>query len=136
MQAELAKHGIDSTIIRDDNPRTGPQNNSLHLSFRQFAEEINDAGYSLTKAIEMGLLHLEMPWTEDNIKRIFRAIMLHRYPDKKWKNPEKPSTTELNTKELSECWEILNKAMGERFSVTLPFPSQESLYYEAMGYGK
>ena len=44
VQSTLAKHGIDSKITKDENPRTAQQNNSLHLSFRQFAEEINDAG--------------------------------------------------------------------------------------------
>ena len=98
---------------------------------RQFANALNDAGWSLSAALDAGKINLELGWTEANLKEIFREIMKYRYPDKQWKNPDRPSTTELETVELSECWEVLNRAMGEKFGVTLPFPCQDALYFEA-----
>ena len=126
MQNELNKHGIDAKT------RTNQQNNAIHLSFRQFANELNDAGWSLSKALDAGKINLEIGWTEDNIKAIFKAVMVHQLPNKQWRDPDNPSTTELETVELQQCWEVLNRAMGDKFGVTLPFPSVEAMYYNAV----
>ena len=104
-------------------PTSRRQENALHLSFRQFAQDLNESGYSIKRAIELGLLKMDVEWDEGHIKQVYREIMKAMYPDKEWKNPDKPSTKELSGKEKAECWEVLNRGMGEKFGVTLPFPS-------------
>lgn len=95
-------------------PRTLSQNNSLHLWFEQLAEALNDAGYSVQLVLKE---KMELDWSKESIKELLwrpaqRAIL------------GKHSTTELDKHEdISLIYDHLNRHLGEKFHLHVPFPS-------------
>lgn len=124
--------------------RTVTQNASLWLSSDLLAVELNEAGYNINAAIEAGLLKNAVPWTQQNIIEVMvRPIMKALWPEgpldecgkiQPWRDPDKPSTTQLSTKQIGEVWEIVNRAVSDRFGITAIWASKESQYDKAMGY--
>lgn len=109
--------------------RTIPQNSSFHDAIGVLAVRLNDAGYTLSASIELGLLKNAVPWTEPNIKDIIvRPIMKALWPEGPskgpWKNPERPSTTELDTTEIQMVFDVMTRATAEKFGVTVDWPDR------------
>lgn len=105
--------------------RTTRQNSAIHLYFQLLADELNAAGLDQRKVLKPSI---EIPWGGESIKeKLFKPIMNAMYPDKE-------STTQLTTDEVSKVYEVLNRHLAEKFSLTVPFPSSDfqSLmqYYE------
>lgn len=108
------------------------------------ATSLNDAGINITAAIERGLLKNDVPWTQQNIVEVMaRPIMITLWPDGPpdddgrviaWRDPVRPSTTQLSTVQIGEVWEIINRAVSERFGITAIWASKESQLDKAMGY--
>jgi Ser-tRNA(Ala) deacylase AlaX len=94
--------------------RTMQQNAALHLFFTQLAEALNSAGFDMKKTIREGI---DIPWTPENVKEfLWRPVQKALL--------QKQSTTELNKKEeIDKIYDILNKVIGERTGVHIPFPS-------------
>jgi len=102
--------------------RTSLQNASLHLYYRKLSEALNDGGFEVTDGV---VLKLPVMWTPGNVKSLLgRPIMTALYPDK-------TSTTELESDEVSEVYQVLDKAVSERTGVHVPFPSEEELIHES-----
>ena len=100
--------------------RTLSQNNSLHLWLRQLSEALNDAGLDMKKTLKPTT---DIPWTEENAKEhLFKPLMEAMY--------NKDSTRELTTKELTKVAEVLTRHLAEKFDITTPFPSLDSLLLE------
>lgn len=98
--------------------RTNLQNRSLHLFCAQLADALNTAGLDMRKTLKHDI---EIPWTMENVKNhLWRPIQEAM--------TEKHSTTELDSAEPSQIYEVLMKHLGEKFGIFLPFPSEESLY--------
>ena len=96
--------------------RTSVQNAALHKGFSLLAEALNDAGLDMKKVFEVKTV--EIPWTQASVKEVlFRPIMSAM--------TEKGSTTELNTVEVSDVWDVLLRHLGEHFGINLEFPSEE-----------
>lgn len=95
--------------------RTLKQNKALHMAFTLLADELNGAGLDMKK-----VLKVDIPWTPKTVKEfLYRPIMkamLH-----------KESTTELDTKEISDVWEVLTRELAEKKGIAaIPFPSEET----------
>ena len=95
--------------------RTPKQNNSLHLYLQLLSDELNDAGWDMRAVLKP---EVEIPWTVTSAKeylwRPIQEIML-----------QKKSTTKLTTKELQQVWEVVNRHVGEKCHIHVPFPSEE-----------
>jgi len=95
--------------------RTLRQNASLHLFYELLATELNSSGLDMKKVLKPTI---DIPWTQENVKnhlwRPIQEAMLN-----------KESTTELTTKEVSQVYEVLNRHLGEKLKVHVPFPSDE-----------
>ena len=77
---------------------------------------LNDVGYEM-KAV-LAVKEVDVPWTKESIKEVlYRPIMVAML--------DKRSTAEMDTKEVSDVWDVLNRHLGEHFGVNLPFPSDE-----------
>ena len=68
-------------------------------------------------------LEIEIQWTPENVGDII------------WRPIQKAltnttSTTELTTKQVDEVYEHIAKFLAEKFSLNIPFPSEESLSEE------
>ena len=101
-------------------PRTETQNSALHLYFTQLAEMLNDAGLDMRKTLKPGV---EIPWTGKSIKEfLWRPIMTAQLG--------KESTKDLTTKEIDQVFDVINRHLSEKFGITLPFPSIDSLLFK------
>ena len=101
--------------------RTIQQNKALYKWFELLAEALNDGGFSIQKTLRHDV---EIPWTKEAIK----ILMWHRLQEAMFP-PEKGkvSTTQLTTKQIDQIYDVMNKAIGERTSIHIPFPSEEDM---------
>lgn len=97
--------------------RTEAQNRSLHLYCQQVADALNDAGYDVRATLKEGI---EIPWTMLLVKELlFRTIQKLQLG--------KNSTTELGTKDPTIVYETMNRNLGEKYGIHIPWPSVESM---------
>lgn len=97
--------------------RTNRQNRAAHLCLRQLAEALNDAGFGIPHPLNS---EFQIPYTEESCKELLlRPVMKAMF--------NKESTSKLETKELSTCFEALLNRIAEVTGVVVNFP-QEELY--------
>ena len=97
--------------------RTIQQNKSLHLYFQHLADELNGAGYSVRKTLKEDF---ELDWTPSLIKEIiFKSIIKAKF--------NKSKTSELSSGELQIAYDELNRHLGQKFGIHIPFPSLETM---------
>jgi hypothetical protein len=100
--------------------RTNRQNNALHVLFKLLADELNEAGLDMRKTLKPGV---EIPWTGDSVKEyLWRPIQQAQL--------NKKSTTELTTKEIDAVFDTINRHIGEKFGLFVPFPSIDEVINE------
>ena len=94
--------------------RSPAQNNALHLWLGQLAHKLNEAGLDMKAVLKQ---ETEIPWTVANAKehlwKPIQKLML-----------DKDSTTEPNTVEYVKVYEVLNRHLGEKFGVYVPWPTE------------
>ncbi len=94
--------------------RTPSQNNSLHLWFDLVAKELNEAGYTVQMVLKE---KVDLDFDGDKVKELLwrpaqQAIL------------KKKSTTELKKiTDIDRVWEHLNRHLGEKFGIHVPFPA-------------
>ena len=91
------------------------QNRSLYLWFELVSKEFNDAGIDMRKFIEDGI---DIPFTPETVKSHLWKPVMEGYL-------EKTSTTELQSKDIDKIYDILNKHIGERTNLHIPFPNKD-----------
>lgn len=95
--------------------RTDRQNAAMHLYFTQLAEALNDSGLDMRVVLKP---EIAIPWTPTSIKeQLWRPVQRLQL--------DKRSTTELTTKDLDAIYDTINRHIGERFGIHIPFPSNE-----------
>lgn len=108
---------------RDNDPdqrRTQRQNRALHKLFEMLAQNLSDAGLDMRKTLSPGI---EIPWTAASVKEyLWRPVQKAQL--------NKTSTTELTTKEIDEVFDTLNRHLGQKFSLHVPFPSIEDVIHD------
>ena len=92
--------------------RTLAQNRALHMYCQMVADDMNAAGYDAQKVISLPI-QLTAAIVKD---QIFRPIMTALI--------EKESTTELDTKEVNQVVENMQRALAQKFGITTPFPDR------------
>lgn len=97
--------------------RTLRQNSALHLMLTQLADELNDAGLYMQRVLKQGV---EIQWTPELAKeylwRPIQKVVTSR-----------ESTAELNTKEIDQVFEYLQKHLGEKLGLEVEFPNIQHL---------
>jgi len=97
--------------------RTIQQNKALHLWFTMLSQELNDAGLDMRKTLKP---EVDISWTSQSIKEyLWRPVQLSQL--------QKQSTTDLSSDEVDKVWETLNRHLGEKFGLHVPFPSMDEL---------
>ena len=100
--------------------RTLTQNKALWLFFQNLADTLNAAGYDMKKTLKHDV---EIPWTKQSIHdHLWVPIQVAMIG--------KSSTTEMNTVEPSEIYEVLNRHLGEKMGIFVQWPSYEH-YHDA-----
>ena len=99
--------------IKNFDMRTLKQNAAMHKYFTLVAEALNDKQLTvktITKA--------DIEWNPTSVKemlwRPIQEAVLH-----------KKSTTELKRKEIDDVYDTINRALGEKFGIYVPFPTIE-----------
>jgi len=112
IEAEWCEHNFKESKISifkvikwtEKRGRTKLQNNALHLWFTKLAKALNDAGLDMRAVLKPD--HF-IPWTKDSVKEnLFKTVMKVLYPSK-------DSTAKLETTELIEVSQIVDKKMLE-----------------------
>lgn len=97
--------------------RTNQQNKALHVLFKLLADTLNNHGLDMKKTLKP---EVAIPWSPGSVKEfLWRPVQKAQL--------NKQSTTELTTVEIDEVFDTINKHLGERFGVHVPFPSIEEL---------
>lgn len=100
------------TLMELERQRTGKQNNSLNLYCRLLAKTLNDAGLDMKKVLKPDA---DIPWTQETAKEfLWRPIQVAQLNIK--------STRDLNTKQVSEVYDTLNRHLGNKLGVSVEFP--------------
>jgi len=104
-------------IDRETGVRSEQQNRALHLFCEMSAKELNDAGWT----VQLVLKHVvDLDWT----KELFKELI--------WRPIQKALTGKTSTTKLDKVSEIdvtydhINRYMGEKFHLHVPFPSEET----------
>lgn len=93
--------------------RTLTQNSALHLFFSLVTETLNDAGLDMKHVIKE---EVSIDWTPDMVKNyLWRPVQKAMLG--------KDSTTELTKIEVGQVYETLNRFLGEKFAVHVPWPN-------------
>jgi len=96
--------------------RTEAQNAALHLYFTWLATELNLAGYTVQLVLKE---KMDLDFTPEMVKELLWRPAQEAITKKK-------STTELNKQEeIDVIFEHLNRHLGEKFGVHVPFPTDE-----------
>lgn len=100
--------------------RTSQQNRALHLYFTLLADALNDAGFDMRETIRQDV---DIPWTPETVKEyLWRKIQIAYL--------KKQSTKRLKKKEIDKVYDVLNRVIGERTGVFVPFPNIDNLFYD------
>lgn len=97
--------------------RTNQQNKALHVLFRLLADTLNEHGLDMRKTLKPDV---NIPWSGPSVKEfLWRPIQQAQLT--------KQSTTELTTVEIDQVFDTINRHLGERFSLHVPFPSIDEI---------
>jgi hypothetical protein len=95
--------------------RTLTQNAALHLYFTRLAEALDAGGYDVTHTLKHSV---DIPWNPVLVKELlWKVIQLPM--------TEKHSTAELDRVEVGHIYEVLNRHLGQKLGIHVPFPSEE-----------
>lgn len=108
---------VEKPVNEEEKTRTIKQNKALHLLFTQLADELNNAGLDMRKTLKETI---DIPWSGSTIKEyLWRPIMKSQLGIE--------STTELSTKDIDQVFDTINRHLGEKFGLTIEFPSIETI---------
>jgi len=98
--------------------RTIKQNAGMWLYLSMTAKALNEAGFEMV--VTIAKKEVQIPWTKDTLKQVvWDGIMV--------KLLNKESTTELETDEVTQVYEVMNRFTSDTFGVGMNFPSKESI---------
>jgi hypothetical protein len=102
--------------------RTLAQNRALHLFFNQLAEELTAHGLDMRKTLKP---EIDIPWSGETVKEfLWRPVMKAQL--------NKESTTEMTTADIDRVFDTITKHLGEKFGLTLQFPSIETIINDSL----
>lgn len=106
--------------MKEHPKRTLRQNRALHKMFTMLAQNLNESGYDMKRTLKPGV---DIPWNATTVKEyLWRPIQEAQL--------QKTSTTELDTREIDQVFETLNRHLGDKLGVHTPFPSIEEILRE------
>ena len=101
--------------MKEHPARTLKQNKALHKYCEMLAEALNDAGLDMRTVLKPGVA---IPWNKERVKDALWRPIQEAMTDKE-------STTELDTAEPSRIYDVLDRHLGEKFGLHVPWPQDE-----------
>ena len=99
--------------------RTIVQSRAMHLMFTQVSNLLIEQGVDQRTIVE-DLEGYSAPVTPEFLKQVFKTIMYTMY--------RKTSTTDLATNEMTICFDVFQKFLGENYGIHISWPSEDLLY--------
>jgi hypothetical protein len=116
LDAQWEKHKYLRVDAKTGKQRSLTQNASLHLYCQHVATALNDAGWDMKRFVKV---EFDIPWTGTSVKdTIWREIQLAMLGKK--------STTEPETGEYSQIYEVACRVISQRTGVFIAWPSKDS----------
>lgn len=107
------KDAVYEVDIKNMDMRTIKQNSAMHKYFALLSQKFNEGGLSIVK-----VLKVDVEWTPDSIKDLLWRPIQESQTGKK-------STTKLNRTEITKVYDVLNRALGEKLGIHVPFPKKD-----------
>ena len=101
--------------------RTIKQNASLHKFCELLADSLNSAGYEM-KAV-LAVKQVDVPWSPESIKEVLWRPIMEAATGKE-------SSAKLDTVEIQNVYQILDRHISTNFGVHVEWPSVESMRAE------
>ena len=89
----------------------------MQVYFREAAKILNEHGIHQETTSRFQSTTLEVPWTEHSFKEFWRSIQITMFNIK--------STKDLQSKQVSQIYDVINKGISERVGLHIPFPHKE-----------
>ena len=107
------KDAVYEVDIKNMDMRTIKQNSAMHKYFALLSSKLNEAGLTIVK-----VLKIDVEWTPDSIKNeLWRPIQKSVL--------EKESTKKLTKGEITKVYDVLNRSLGKKLGVNVPFPTKD-----------
>ncbi len=103
-------------IRKKTKKRTLSQNAALHRYCELIAIKMNDAGIDQKELVGKFKDGFSLPVSDWMIKDIFRTVGLAKF--------KKESTADLETKEMSEVYQLVDSRFGEVTGITVAWPDR------------
>jgi len=117
LRNQFEKHKYLRVSMKTGKQRTATQNKCLHLYCQQLSNELNDAGLDMRKVVKE---EFELPWTMEQVKLILWGTYQKHLTGHK-------STTKPETKDYPNIYDALNRHMGQKFGIHVPWPSKDTM---------
>lgn len=102
--------------------RTTQQNRAMHKYFSVLADALNTAGWDMKKTLTK---QADIPWNATTVKEyLWWPLQKAMF--------QKDSTAKLETQEVSQVYETLNRHTSGKLGVSVPFPERHWQLYEQM----
>ena len=95
--------------------RSIPQNAAIHLYCSMLAESLNNSGLDVMTTLKHDIA---IPWTMELVKGLIWKVVQKAMIDEK-------STTKLDTSQVSAVYDVINRHMIEKHTISVIFPSKE-----------
>lgn len=100
--------------------RTTLQNRAIHKYFSILADALNSAGWDMKRTLSK---QAEIPWSETTVKEhLWKPLQLAML--------QKESTAKLETHEVSQVYETLNRHTSSKLGLSVNFPERHWQLYE------
>jgi len=107
------KDGVYEVDIKNMDMRTIKQNSAMHKYFTMLSDKLNEGGLSIAKTLKV-----DIDWTPTAVKDLLWRPIQESVLNKK-------STTKLNKDEITKVYDVLNMALGQKFGISLEFPTRD-----------
>lgn len=115
VKATNGQNTIVADVKGERAKRTTLQNKAIHLYCSLLSKAFNDAGLDMLTVLKV---KSSTSWTMLSVKDvIWRSIQEAMFP-------EKTSTTQLETGEVSQVYQQIAKHLSENFNITQSFPNR------------
>ena len=117
LRAKFKKDKAVKVSVKSAKARTLTQNASIHKYCELLADAFNDAGLDMQTVLAEGT---SIPWSETKVKEdIWRTVQIPL--------TGKKSTKDLETFEVSQVYDVVNRHISQTFGVFVPFPSKNEM---------
>lgn len=117
----ILEDGVWEATKKRINNRTLQQNRAIHLYCKHVAEALNNNGHTVTAVLKPEVKFSMLTVKEQLYKPILSALR------------GKNSTAQATTSEMNNVYDVMNKALSEKFGVHIPFPSVDTLIQKQKG---